>query len=225
MLEWSRHASSIPKGNARMLEFRSPLAACCLPGRYGAGTGDAPLTLGEMPLGALFQISGWPQNFAIKAGDVLGALGFTGIGDHATAQRAPGAIAFRVAPERILVRLFRPSVGAAAIAAADPIETPILDLGHSRAVMRISGPANKELLARLLPIDLDEGVFVPDRFAQTGFHGVSILLHRVDDTPEGPVYDLYVPYTWARTVWEMVRECAAPFGYRVVMTPAGSEAI
>lgn len=208
-----------------MPEFRSPLSACYLPGRYGAGTGDAPLTLGEMPLGALFQIAGWPQSFATKAGAILSALGFAGIGEYATAQRAPGAIAFRIAPERILVRLFSPEARDAVIAAADPVETPILDLGHSRTVMRIAGPAAKELLARLLPLDLDEGVFTAGRFAQTGLHGVSILLYRADDTPAAPVYDLYVPYTWARTVWDMVRECAAPFGYRVAMTPSGSEAI
>ena len=208
-----------------MPEFRSPLAACFLPGRYGAGTGDAPLTLGEMPLGALFQIAGWPQNFATKARTILGELGFVGIGDYATAQRAPGAIAFRIAPERILVRLFHPGAWGAVIAAADPVETPILDLGHSRTVMQIAGPAAKELLVRLLPLDLDEGVFTPNQFAQTGLHGVSVLLYRADDTPAALVYDLYVPYTWTRTVWDMLRECAAPFGYRVAMTASGGEAI
>ncbi len=208
-----------------MPEFRSPLAACYLPGRFGAGTGDAPLTLGEMPLGALFQITGWPQNFATKVCTILGVLGFTSIGDYATAQRAPGAIAFRIAPERILVRLFHPDAWGAVIAAADPVETPILDLGHSRTVMQIAGPAAKELLVRLLPLDLDEGVFTPNQFAQTELQGVSVLLYRADDTPEAPVYDLFVPYSWARTVWDMLRECAAPFGYWVAMTPSGGEAI
>jgi len=204
-----------------MPEARSPLAAVYLPGRHGAGQGDAPLTLTEVPLGTLFQIAGWPESFAAKAGAVLRDLGFAGIGDYGTAQRVPGALAFRIAPERVLVRLADPGAWHAVAAAADAAETPTLDLGHSRSVIRVAGPAAADLLARLVPIDLHAGVFPRDCFAQTGLHGVAVLLHRGDDGPVSPAYDLYVPYTWAASIWELVAECAAPFGYQVASLPFG----
>lgn len=204
-----------------MPEVRSPLVSCIVPGRHGAGQGDAPVTLTAVPLGALFQIAGWPDSFAARAGAVLGTLGFAGVGDYGTVQRVPGALAFRIAPERVLVRLADAGAWHAAVAGADPAETPSLDLSHSRTIIRVAGPAAAELLARLVPIDLHVEVFPRDRCAQTGLHGVPVLLHRGDDGPVPPAYDLYVPYTWAGSVWEVVAEGATPFGCRVATTPDG----
>lgn len=202
-----------------MPELRSALSAVYVPGRFGAGAGDAPLTLGERALGALFQIAGWPGGFEAAAGPVLTALGFGDVGAYGVAQDAGEAVAFRIAPERVLVRLPTRAPWDAATAGIDGAACPSVDLSHARTVIRIEGAAAADLLARLLPIDLHDTVFAPGRFAQTGLHAVPVLLHRRRDGAAGPAYDLYAPYTWAASIWAMVTECAAPFGYRV--TPIG----
>ena len=201
-----------------MPEVRSALSGVYVPGRFGAGDGGAPLTLGERALGALFQITGWPGDFEATAAPVLKTLGFTSVGIYGVAQSVGEALVFRIAPERVLVHLPARGPWDAATAGIDASATPTLDLSHARTVMRIGGAAAPDLLARLLPIDLHDSVFGPGRFAQTGLHSVPVLLHRRADAGAGPVYDLYAPYTWAASVWGTMTDSAVPFGYTVVET-------
>ena len=127
------------------------------------------------------------------------------------AQTAGEAQCFRIAPNRLLVRHPDPAVLIAASARLDPAKTPIVDLGHARTVIRVEGSAAEDLLARFASIDFAEGSFPAGAFAQTGIHKVLTLIHR--SAPQE--FDLFVPVTWAATVWELLCENAAPFGYQV----------
>jgi heterotetrameric sarcosine oxidase gamma subunit len=199
-----------------MPEFRSALAAHVTPGRFGAGDGEAPLVLSERPLGTLIQIAGWPGGFETAAGAVLKALGFDGVGGYGVAQSSGDALAFRIAPERVLIRLPARTAWDKAAANLDPAATPVLDFSHARTVIGIDGAAAADLIARFLPIDLHDSVFGPGRFALSGLHAVPVMLHRRADGGAGPAFELYAPYTWAASVWESLTESAAPFGYTVI---------
>jgi methylglutamate dehydrogenase subunit D len=198
-----------------MPEFRSALAAHVTPGRFGAGEGEAPLALRERPLGTLIQIAGWPGDFGTSVGAILKALGFDGVGGYGVAQSAGEALAFRIAPERVLIRPPDRAAWDKAAARIDPSVTPVVDLSHARTVIGIDGAAAAHLISRFLPIDLHDSVFGPGRFALSGLHAIPVMLHRRADGGAGSAYELYVPTTWAASVWESLSESATPFGYTV----------
>jgi sarcosine oxidase subunit gamma len=196
-----------------MLEFRSALDGHIAPGRFGAATASEPLILSERPLGTLVQVSGWRDSFEGAAAPLLRRLGFAGVGNFASAQSVGEAVAFRVAPERILLNLASPAAWEAVVAGIDQAVTPTLDLSHARTVVRVGGPAAAGLLARLLPIDFDDSAFGPGRFVQSALHSVGVLAHR--RTQSVPCFDVYIPSSYAVTVWEMITHNAASFGYEV----------
>jgi sarcosine oxidase subunit gamma len=71
---------------------------------------------------------------------------------------------------------------------ADPIEIPaaastlaaITDQSDGRAIIRVTGPDAKKILAKLVPIDLHETAFPPDATALTLAGHISIQLWRGD---------------------------------------------
>ena len=90
----------------------------------------------------------------------------------------------------------------------------ITDIGHSRAVVRIVGPAAPVVLNRGLPIDLDEEAFPVNAFAQSVVHHIPLLVHRIElDRDVG--FDLYVPRDFAVSFWEWLITAAEPLGGRV----------
>jgi sarcosine oxidase subunit gamma len=196
-----------------MLEFRSALDGHLTLGRFGAAAEPEKLILSERPVGVLMQVGGWRDSFASVAAPLLQRLGFAGIGDFAMAQKAGEVIAFRIAPERVLLNFPSPAAWEAVAAHIDQAVTPTLDLSHARTVVRVTGPSAAGLLARLVPIDFDDTAFGPDRFVQSTLHSVGILVHR--RAQSAPCFDLYMPSSYAVTAWEMVTHNAASFGYEV----------
>ncbi|MEO1225764.1 MAG: hypothetical protein AAFX92_16220 [Pseudomonadota bacterium] len=193
-----------------MLERRSPLAHLIEARAAGVPDQHARLILSEQALGALWQVAGW-QDFETVVEPVLAALGFAGLGDHCSVRVSAGTECYRIAPDRILLRC--PDAGAlsAALDKAPPGRLTALDLSHARIVIRISGTAAVDLMARLVPLDFAGPAFSIDSFAQTGIHGVPVLTRRLSEE----AFDLFVPVTWAVSVLEIVCKNARPFGYAV----------
>jgi len=200
-----------------MPELRSALASVLRPGRFGAAADAPSLVLSEQPLGTLIQLSGWRDSFEDAAGSVLHRLGFPGPGGFAAAQGTAAGLAFRIAPERMLLRLASPVAWAAVAADIDPALTPVLDLSHSRCLLAIVGADAPALLARLLPIDFDDASFPPGHFVQSAIHSVAVLVHR--PAAPGAAFAVYLPRSYAVAVWSVLAESAAPFGYRVAAPP------
>ena len=163
--------------------------------------------------------SPWRADFAAAAAALPRALGFAGLGRFDVAEQAGTALAFRIAPERILVRLANRARWEETASSFDLARLCVLDMSHSRSVVAISGGAAADLLARLLAIDLDASVFGAGRFAQTGLSGIPVLLHRSAGEGAAADFELYVPSSFAAAVWDLLSEHARPFGY-VVSEPA-----
>ena len=89
-------------------------------------------------------------------------------------------------------------------------EGSILDLSHSRTHIRISGKHATTLLNRHLPVDLRDVAFPVNSVASTAFHHVSITLWR---SKKG--YELFLPRAFALSLWEVLLETAAQFGYEI----------
>ncbi len=181
-----------------MPEFRSPIT----PGRKTDGTA---LQLSEGPAGGLLQLAGW-DNFETAVAPALAQFGFAGLGGYRAAQSQGEATAFRIAPDRLLLRHRASAPLLAAAETLDPATCCSLDLSHARWVFTIAGPAGPDLLARLLPIDGSPEALPVGHFAQSGLHHVGVLLHHRAET----AWDLLVPVTWADSLWDYLCEAATP---------------
>jgi sarcosine oxidase subunit gamma len=83
---------------------------------------------------------------------------------------------------------------------------------HGRQVVRITGPATRELLARGCRLDLHARAAPPGFTAQSPVGGFACLLHVVDDAP---TIDLVVAAGYARAFWHWLETHAAPFDPKV----------
>jgi sarcosine oxidase subunit gamma len=88
----------------------------------------------------------------------------------------------------------------------------VSDLSHGRAVVRISGPAARDVLAKGCSIDLHGRRFLVGDCAQTSLAGIAILIHAVADDP---AFDLYLPRGFAASAWAWLLDAGAEFGCRV----------
>jgi methylglutamate dehydrogenase subunit D len=84
-------------------------------------------------------------------------------------------------------------------------------LSAGRVRIRIMGPAARDVLAKGISLDLHPAAFPVGRSAQTGLHHTGVFLERVGDD----CYEIYVPRTYAASIWEWLIDAAWPFGYDV----------
>lgn len=84
-------------------------------------------------------------------------------------------------------------------------------LSASRVRLRISGSAAREVLAKGISLDLHPAVFQVGQSAQTGLHHSGVFLERVGEDS----YEIYVPRTYAESIWEWLIDAALQFGYDV----------
>ena len=59
--------------------------------------------------------------------------------------------------------------------------TLVVDVSDARAVFRVSGPASREVLAKLCPVDLSPAAFTPGMFRRTRMAQVPAAFWMVDD--------------------------------------------
>jgi len=194
-----------------MPEIRSPLSAFIKPGEYGgAADKGVELVLSEQAPGTLVQLAGW-RDFAEVSASALVSLGFDGLGDYRTVRMAADALCFRIAPDKLLFLHQDREVLFSSFKKLDPARTPIIDLSHARWIVEVEGRVAEALLARLAAIDFSLSVFPEGTFMQTGIHHVGVLIHRISVEK----FQIFVPVSWVGSLWELIRDTAQPFAYRV----------
>lgn len=87
----------------------------------------------------------------------------------------------------------------------------VADLSSSRAVIELSGPRARDLLAKGCGLDLHPRAFAPGQCAQTLFAGLPVILDQLDTAPR---YRLYVRASAARWLWDWIVDAAAEFAER-----------
>ncbi len=192
-----------------MAERDSALDGHLQPGRYGEAADGPGVVFAEIRDIGPWQVAAWPQTLAAVAVRLAALTG---------AETVPGPLQAVAGPNGTVARI-RPLVfwlthaGEAAVTQAMDIDAETgsaLDLSHSRTVIRIEGPRARDLLNRGLPLDLSPDAFPAGAFAATALHQVGVHLHN-----RGSGYDLFVPRGFALSIWELLRETAAQFGYEV----------
>ena len=87
----------------------------------------------------------------------------------------------------------------------------VVDLGHARSSIRISGRHARHVLMKAAPLDWHPSAFRSGQCAQTTAFHVSALI----DCREADTFDLYVARGFAQSFWESLIEAAMEYGIRV----------
>ena len=192
---------------------RSALGGHYRTGRFGARPEDAPgVVLAECRPRSMVQLNGAPEPHVLaEALDASDA--------DVTPNRSFDAGAVRYAwngPGQWLAESDEHSPGEliehveSALRAHGASTT---DLSHARTVMRVSGPAATELLAKLCPIDVEAMRTGDSAATLAGPFNVQVV--KTGDE----AFRLYVFRSLGLAMWEMLQDEAAEFGGEIV--PAG----
>jgi len=175
------------------------------------------LVIAECRGRALVTVGGPGPAFAMAAS---GALGVASPPAPGTAVSAGDAVILTLGPAEWLVvvsgrdgwALERELAAALAAAGGSAV-----DVSHGRAVLRLSGPSVRDVLARGCPIDLHPRGFAAGRCAQTLFGKINVLLHA---RAENDAIELYVGRSYADALADGLMAAAREVGV-VLASPVG----
>lgn len=88
----------------------------------------------------------------------------------------------------------------------------VSDQSDARAILRVSGPRIREVLAKGCPIDLHPRAFAPGDAALTAIAHIGVHIWQID---AAPTYDVTVSRSMAASFWSWFAAAAAEFGYDV----------
>lgn len=87
------------------------------------------------------------------------------------------------------------------------------DQSDGYAVLRLEGPKVREVLGKLVFIDLHDQTFDVGQAASTAASHIGAILWRLEDASDGsPVFEIAVYRSYAESFWHALCECAAEFG-------------
>jgi heterotetrameric sarcosine oxidase gamma subunit len=197
-----------------ILASRTGFAGLAVPGRYGRTIGgERPVVVAERPNLTIAHIGAHRGKEAEMAEAVRAA---SGIELPQTPRRAAaGGLAFiGYAPQQWLAigegdkgraLLARISEGLAGLAA-------FVDQSDAKAMLRLSGPRVRDMLAKGCALDLHPRAFQPQDAATTQLALIPCQLWQLD---EAPTFELAVPLSYARSLWSWLTASAAEYGYEV----------
>jgi sarcosine oxidase subunit gamma len=168
--------------------------------------------LGEVPDTHLLHIGVFPGAAARVAASASAVLGGVLPESPVRAAATGNHLMFRIAPDQYWVLGGGEHELEANLRAAIPAGAGcVTSLDGARTHLFIEGPRARDLLGRLVPIDLHPTVFPVGGFAQTGIHHVAGLLLRANEDR----YELLALRTFAAFIWEVLIDAACPFGYEI----------
>lgn len=190
-----------------MADQRSPLISTMTPGRHGGMSGRPGVSICENRVGGLAQIVGW-ESFAEELSRVYN---LTKPLSYNTRQTVGDFTFFRIAPERVQVHHPDAVVLAQRCKQLDAQKASYVDLGHARCRLCLSGSDAEQVLSRVTTLDVDVSAFPAGDFRQSGIHHIATFFHRTAEHE----FELFVPTTWAVSVFEYIYDAALSFGVDV----------
>lgn len=211
-------SSSIPREHAFVPDQPqrlSPLAGMLVAGEHGLVTTDGPGVLVFERCGlSIVQIAARRGQADTAAAAIGGSMGVAPSLEPNSVVAGDRGSALWVAPDQWLLVAEGMAEGELERHLREAVQgvAALTDQSHARCVLRLEGPQARALLAKGCGLDLDPRSFSAGRCAQSIVGPVAALLHLVDD---GPIFDLYLPRSYAASFWEWLADSAAEFGYRV----------
>jgi methylglutamate dehydrogenase subunit D len=193
---------------------RTAFQGLAVPGRYGHVVGDdRPVVIAERAGLAAVQISarrGKTAELAAAIRDASGVelprgpkraardgLAIIGMGPHEWLAIADGE---------------RGRAALASVREAGEGLASFVDQSHAKAVLRLSGPRARDVLAKGCGLDLHERVFKPGDAATTQIALIPCQLWQLNETPS---FELSVPLSYAGSFWSWLSGSAAEYGFEV----------
>ena len=150
-------------------------------------------------------VTAWPGEADALAARVQAAFGLT-LPPPGRWTAEAGLVAVWLGPEQWQVEHDdRPDLAASLAAAIGP-HGGVIDVSDARAVLRLSGPGSREVLARLLPLDLHPRAFAPGSAANSLAAHLSVQLRQIDEVPS---YELGCLRGYADSLAHAVTEAGA----------------
>lgn len=192
-------------------EPQSPIGQARRPGHHGA-TDVAPVIIGERQLDICQVMARKGRAEAVRAA-IAKAFGLE-LPDACRTTSGSGAGAIWIAPDTWLMLRQRTAGGdlVREVATACDGNASVVDQTFGKATLRISGLRAPDVLSKGCRVDLHPRVFRPGYAAVTPVAHIHAVLVQVDATPS---FDVIVPSTMARDVFEWLCLSAAEFGYEV----------
>lgn len=191
-----------------MVERASALEGHNSPRRFGLIGEDGPgVRLTERRLDSAWLIAAWPDRLT-EAGKVAAkAAGVKEAPGPSRSATGKSGTLLRTEPLKWLLISEAPVERPA----LDPSDGTVLELGHARTVIHVSGPALADFMARMVPLDLRPEKFPEGSVASTGLHHMGVTLLARD----GGI-DVLVLRSFGLAVWDALVEVAAQFGGEIV---------
>ena len=98
----------------------------------------------------------------------------------------------------------------------------VADQSSGRAVLKLSGPKVRDALAKGCMLDLHPVAFPVGMTALTSIAHIGVHLWRVEDGPEGAVFEIMVARSMAGSFWSWLSASVAEFGCEVVSAKAST---
>ena len=194
---------------------RSALAHLGLEARASAVAGYAGVTLRESPMRGLLVLRGDGARAEFR-GAVAAVLGLEPVVEPLTAVRRRDVSMLWLGPDEWLVVTPGRRLDRIERTLRDALEgqhAALTDVSHSRAVVVLSGPHAREVLAKGCTLDLHPRVFGPGRCAQSRLAKCQALIHQTTDAPE---FEIHVQRSFAQYAWTWLEDAGQEFGVRIV---------
>ncbi len=195
------------------MERRSALAGVLEPGVSGAvGSGGPGVVVSERRGLAIVRLGGRTGDGVLRAAvaEVSGAP-LPSAPNTATEGKG-GAVLWLAADSWLVVAPGRQAADLEATLRAMAPGCSVVDVSHGHTVLRLEGPAVRQVLAAGCPLDLHPLIFAPGSCARSHIGPVDGLLHALGD---GSAIDVYVARGFAVSFWEWLEEAAAETGLAV----------
>jgi sarcosine oxidase subunit gamma len=199
-----------------MPERRSALAAL---GRSGQGPAEARVRLSEVAHTGKLVVRGEADDpaFLERAAE---AVGFALPTSPCTAASGGETSALWLGPNEWLVVTTPGAEAKLAEALRGALaETPsaVTDVSDSRTVIRLSGPAARDVLAKGCPLDLHSRAFAPGAVKQSLIAHLDVAVHLVADEASdgGPVFEITVLRSYAAYLWRWLVDAGTEYGVAV----------
>ena len=196
---------------------RTPLSHLGLVARaQPAREENAGVTMGEVPFRGLVNLRLDPKTTALKsaAEAVLGLSLPTTVGD--TAEGKDAKVLTTGPDEWLIVSPDGPAMAEKLAKTAEGKHIAVTDISENWTTIRVAGPATKALLAKGCALDFHETKFPVGHCAQSMIAKADLTIVRLEDSQDGPTYDLTVRISFAEYVWLWLEDAAREYGLTVL---------
>jgi heterotetrameric sarcosine oxidase gamma subunit len=179
-------------------------------GSDAKGTSEPVLTLMERPRLHVLQIAAWPSTCAEAARIIGETCGLRPPMERNTTANWGALTILTIAPGTWLAATDAGDSASRLVQVLSADVATVVDSGAGRRVLRLAGSGSRDVLAKLLPLDLTPSRFPVDACAGSVMAHTGVLVHAV----AADAFDIFVYRSFAQYLAEVIVDSGLEFGIR-----------